>query len=259
MFLPSASYREYRRYLRYRRRRRGLALAITLALVGLIAALLHGHSRLHGHTRHHAARPSRAVSPAHRAPRTGTSSSPATAGQDLSWADFHGIELPVSAHDGPRDTSGGLAQGFTDTPRGALLAAINIGVRTAALWGPGIYTPTITRQVTGPDATALLNADTRDYNALRAAAHVPAGQPAGRGYAVEAAYRFVAWTPADATVDVVTEGPGSGGATVLAATRIEVVWQHGDWRLMAPPGGNWASSATSISSLTGYTTFPNEG
>ena len=177
----------------------------------------------------------------------------------MSWADFHGIELPLSAHDGPRDTGGGLAWGFTDTPRGALLAAINIGVRTAALWGPGIYTPTITRQVTGPDATALLNADTSGYHSLRAAAHVPAGQPAGRGYAVEAGFRFVAWSPADATVDIVTEGPGSGGASVLAVTRVEVLWQRGDWRVVAPPGGDWANSAASVSSLAGYIAFSSEG
>jgi hypothetical protein len=69
----------------------------------------------------------------------------------------------------------------------------------------------------------------------------------------------VAYTPADATVDIVTEGPGSGGTTVRTATRIEVVWLRGDWRVVAPPGGDWANSATVISSLTGYTTFPNEG
>ena len=91
------------------------------------------------------------------------------------------------------------------------------------------------------------------------AARVRPGQPAGRGYAVEAGFRFVAYTPAGATVDIVTEGPGSGGTTVMVATRIGVVWQRGDWRVVAPPGGNWASSATAISSLTGYTTFPNEG
>jgi hypothetical protein len=258
VFLPSARYREYRRYVRYRRRRRALALVITLVAAGMIAVLIHSHHRPARPGRSHIAGPGHTAAPAHGRPPTANSSSPATAGQDLSWAGFHGIELPVSAHDGPHDTSGNLASGFTDTPRGALLAAINIGVRTAGLWGPAIYTPTITRQVTGPDAAALLHADTGSYNALRAAAHVPAGQPAGRGYAVEAAYRFDTWTPADATVDVVTEGPGSGGATVLAATRIEVVWQHGDWRLVAPPGGNWASSAASISSLTGYTAFPNE-
>ena len=45
----------------------------------------------------------------------------------------------------------------------------------------------------------------------------------------------------------------------MVATRIGVRWQRGDWRVVAPPGGNWASSATAVSSLSGYTTFPNEG
>lgn len=182
----------------------------------------------------------------------------AAAGQDLSWTDFHGIALPVSATDGPRDTHRGLASGFTDTPRGALLAAINIAVRTAAQWGPPIFGPTITRQVTGPDAAALLRADAGAYARLRAAAHVRPGRPAGRGDATEAGYRFVAYTPGRATVDIVTAGPGTGGTTVLAATTIQVVWQDGDWRVVAPPGGDWASAAAALSSLTGYTLFPGE-
>jgi hypothetical protein len=198
------------------------------------------------------------VSPADSAPRAGTSGWPTDAGQGLSWADFHGIQLPISAHDGPHDTRGGVAWGFADTPRGALLAAINIGVRTAALWGPDIYQPTITYQVIGSDAAVLLKADS-NYAALRAAANVPAGQPAGRGYAVEAAFRFTSWTSSAATVDVVTEGPGASGTAVLAVTQIEVLWQRGDWRVIAPPGGDWANAAAAISSLTGYTTFPGEG
>lgn len=234
-------------------------VVVLLLLTGAAIAVLHshGHHRPAGthisHGAHHLGAHAR------RASRPQLANSPATAGQGLSWVDFHGVQLPVSAHDGPRSTRGGLAQGFTDTPRGALLAAIDIGVRTAALWGPAIYTPTITHQVTGPDAAALLNTDTSDYKALRDVASAGAGPYIGRAYAVEAAYRFVAWSPADATVDVVTEGPGNNGATVLAATRIEVVWQHGDWRLVAPPGGDWANSAASISSPSGYTTFPGEG
>ncbi|MGH3305792.1 MAG: hypothetical protein ACRDOK_29860, partial [Streptosporangiaceae bacterium] len=58
-------------------------------------------------------------------------------------------------------------------------------------------------------------------------------------------------------VDIVTEGPGVAGAAVLTVTRIEVIWLRGDWRVVAPPDGNWASSATTASSLTGYTTFPD--
>ncbi len=175
----------------------------------------------------------------------------------LAWISFHGIDLPVSPQDGPRHTVGGLAWGFTDTPRGALLAAVNIAVRTAALWGPAIYQPTITHQITGPDAAALLHADASDYAAMRTAARVQPGQPAGRGYAAETAYRILAWTPAAATVDVVSQGPAANATTVTVATRIQLLWQHGDWRVIAPPGGDWGNSATEISSLTGYTTFPN--
>jgi hypothetical protein len=29
--------------------------------------------------------------------------------------------------------------------------------------------------------------------------------------------------------------------------------------VVAPPGGDWANSATAISSLTGYTALPGEG
>jgi hypothetical protein len=42
-------------------------------------------------------------------------------------------------------------------------------------------------------------------------------------------------------------------------TRIRVVWRHSDWRVVAPPAGDWARSATVISSLTGYTVFANQG
>ena len=72
------------------------------------------------------------------------------------------------------------------------------------------------------------------------------------------AYRLVTHNPADTSLDLVTAGPGSNGATVLAVTRVQVVWRGGDWRVLAPPGEDWGNAATTISSLTGYTTFPSE-
>jgi hypothetical protein len=254
-------YWEYRRWRSHRRRRLAAFLAIVLFLIAAAAA--HATS---GHTGHgdaaHAARPDSSAAhprPAKRDHHPSAARYEAAPGAGLSWTDFHGIKLPTSAQDGPRHMRNGLAWGFTDTPNGALLAAVNIVARTAALWGPAIYQPTIHNQVTGPDNAALLTAAASDYAAMQAAAHVRPGQPVGRGYAAEAGFRFVAYTPADATVDVVTEGPGTGGSTVLVATRIEVVWLRGDWRVVAPPGGDWAHAATVISSLTGYTTFANQG
>ena len=67
-----------------------------------------------------------------------------------------GSSCRSSPQAGPCDTSGGLAAGFAHTPLGALLAAVNIGVRANAQWGPRIFSPVIRGQVTGPDAAALL-------------------------------------------------------------------------------------------------------
>jgi hypothetical protein len=254
MFLTRSARYEYRLY-RQNRRRRKLALAVAVALILAFVGLAHHAPARAGHQKDKAtSRPirTRAKAPSARASAT------ADASADLNWTDFHGIELPVSAQDGPHHAIGGLAWGFSDTPRGALLAAVNIGVRTAAQWGPTIYQPTIRNQVTGPDASNLLKADASAYAALRAGAHVRPGQPAGRGYAVEAAYQFAAYAPSSATIDIVTEGPGAAGTTVLTITRIQVIWLRGDWRVVAPPDGNWASSATTSLSLAGYTTFPDE-
>jgi hypothetical protein len=173
----------------------------------------------------------------------------------LRWTSYHGVELPTSAIAGPRVIRGGLASGFADTPLGAVLAAVNIAVRANAQWGPAVFGPTIRGQVTGPDASALLAACQQAYDQARRAAGVAAGQPLGRAYVTEEAFRFEIYTPADATLDIVSAGPGDGGATVRAATRVEVWWHGGDWRVVAPPGGDWGNTATQITSLDGFTSF----
>ncbi len=175
----------------------------------------------------------------------------------LGWADFHGVELPVSRSAGPRDVRRGLAAGFADSPLGALLAAVNIAVRANAQWGPGIFGPTIRHQVTGPGTAALLSACRSSYGRASQAAGVSGGKPLGRVFVAEEAFRWVAYTRSDATVDIVSAGPGGDGSTVRAVTRIEVVWSGRDWRVIAPPGGDWGNSAAALTSITGYTRFPN--
>ena len=110
----------------------------------------------------------------------------------LRWSAYHGVELPSSPAAGPRDTTGGLASGFADTPLGALLAALNIAVRANAQWGPGIFGPTIRGQVTGPYAAALLAGCQAAYAQASQAAHVTGGAPLGNAYVTEEAFRWVA-------------------------------------------------------------------
>ena len=111
------------------------------------------------------------------------------------WSDFYGVELPVSAQAGPRELSGGTAAGFARTPLGALLAAVNIGVRANAQWGPRIFTPVIRGQVTGPDAAALLAGCKAAYDQAAQSAQVTAGQPLGTVEVTEQAFRWVTYTP----------------------------------------------------------------
>ena len=175
------------------------------------------------------------------------------------WSDFYGVELPVSAQAGPRELSGGTAAGFARTPLGALLAAVDIAVRANAQWGPRIFTPVIRGQVTGPDAAALLASCQAAYGQAAQAAGATGGQPLGTVQVTEQAFRWVTWTPAAAIIELVSVGLGPQGATVRASTQIQAVWAGGDWKVIAPPGGNWGNSATMLSSLRGYTLFPGQG
>ncbi|RAY14980.1 hypothetical protein DPM19_09520 [Actinomadura craniellae] len=167
---------------------------------------------------------------------------------DLTWSDYHGVRLPSSVADGPFRTVDGTASGFSRTPRGALLAAIHIVVRADARWGPGVFEPTITHQVTGPDQGVLMEA-VRGFHAVLA-------PESRKAYAVIEGFRWQGYTPDAASVEIVSAGPGDGSVTVRAATRLQVQWQAGDWRLVAPPGGEWGNSAAAIHSTDGYTLFP---
>ena len=175
------------------------------------------------------------------------------------WSGFYGVELPVSAQAGPYDTSGGVAAGFAHTPLGALLAAVNIGVRANAQWGPRIFTAVIRGQVTGPDAAALLAAARPPTTRPPSPGGVTGGQPLGTVDVTEQAFRWITYTPSAAILDLVSAGPGDGGATVRASVQMEVVWDGGDWKVVAPPGGDWGNSAAELSSLAGYTAFPGQG
>lgn len=189
-------------------------------------------------------------------PASGATLTPAVSLAALQWKAFYGVELPASASAGPRHRHNGLAWGFADSPLGALVAAMNIGVRANAQWGPGIFGPTIRRQVVGPAKAALLAACQASYEQERRTAGVADGQPLGRAYVTEEAFRWVSYTPAAATIDLVSAGPGNDGATARAVTQISLTWSGTDWQVIAPLGGDWGNSAAPLTSLDGYTVFP---
>jgi hypothetical protein len=173
---------------------------------------------------------------------------PAVTLTDVVWEEYRGVRLPHASNDGPRILQEGLASGFSRTPRGALLAAMHICLRADARWGPEVFEPTITQQVAGPGAELLLAA-------AQSAAQPKRGDEA-RGYVVFEGFRWLGYTPETATLDVVSAGPGDSDTIARAATRIQVQWRGNDWRVVAPLGGGWGSSAYPVDSPDGFTLFP---
>ena len=184
-----------------------------------------------------------------------TPGEPAVSTSGWRAAGLDGTLVPVSPTAGPREDSGHLASGFADTPAGAVLAAVGIAVRTSGQLGPAIFTPTITRQVTGAAAGTLLAAAWADY-AQASAQHPPAspGGPAGTTTATARAFQLTSWTPSAAAIEVVTAADGATGQE--AVTRLQVRRLDGDWRLVAPPGGDFAAEASPVTTLSGFTTLP---
>ncbi|NVI92054.1 hypothetical protein [Actinomadura sp. BRA 177] len=70
-------------------------------------------------------------------------------------------------------------------------------------------------------------------------------------------FRWLGYSPEVASVDLLSAGPGDSDVTVRAVTRLQLRWQDGDWRVVAPPGGTWAGTAAPIRSLDGYVRFPH--
>jgi len=165
--------------------------------------------------------------------------------------DLDGAVLPASRQAGPREGPWPLAAGYADTPAGAVLAAVGIAARTSGQLGPAVFAATIRAQVTGPGGPAMLAAAWQDY-AQAIGQHPPASPdgPAGTASASPRAFRLVSFTPAAAVVDVL-----AGAAGKQAVVRLQVRRLGGDWRLVAPPGGNLAAAARP-GSLAGFESLP---
>lgn len=177
----------------------------------------------------------------------------------LHWANVDGLPVPVSPTAGPHHTAHGLASGFAHTPLGALMAAVNLPIRTNAPVGSNIFLPTIEHQVVGSNQPAMLAGTNATYaqELAQAKPPVPAGSAAFRSFAVISGFRWTSYTPNVAIVHVVESGAGTGGQPIYGDARYELRWSGGDWRLVAPPTGNWRTVVTQVPSLTGYTLFPS--
>jgi hypothetical protein len=171
---------------------------------------------------------------------------------DISWDRVAGIDLPVSASAGPRNRNLGRATQFARTPAGAVLAALHLIVRTSYQAGPDVWEPTLRDQVVGPDASAYLDEVRADHRAA-----LQRGGPADRIYAAVAGVRLDSHSTEAASMRVLIEAP-TGTGTARAAALVQVSWVDGDWRLVAPPKGDWSAVRAPVPAhaVTEYTPLP---
>jgi len=165
-----------------------------------------------------------------------------------------GAIVPVSAADGPARTAGGLASGYSDTPAGAVLAAVNVAVRVSGQLGPAIFVPTIGRQVTGAATQDLLTAAWQEYGQATGNQPSAFGGPAGPATAVVTSFRVTAWSPAQAAITLTASAGGGGQEQVTVPLQLQ--WLAGDWRLVAPAAGTFTTSPAAARVPSGFTALP---
>ncbi|ATL72544.1 hypothetical protein [Nocardia terpenica] len=136
------------------------------------------------------------------------------------WQTWQGVALPVSSTDGPADIDA-AATGYSHTPQGAALAAIQHSIRT--MLAPDDSWPTIAARSLvplspGADAWKLTRVLVSKIKTDPAAVPRIAG------------YKITSWSPGRAAVTVYTT---YSDASVLASDTT-VTWTAGDWRLLLP-------------------------
>ncbi len=173
--------------------------------------------------------------------------------ESVTWTPYQGVSVPYSSVDGPTTATVSAAPtGYSHTPQGAVLAAIQAQTRLAL--APDSSWPQVTASLVAPGAG-------RDaYSVARAGASITtAADPAST--AAFAGFRVRDYTDDTAVLDLATTMPG-GQLTSVPAT---VLWRGDDWKLLLPEpdSGNddgdiaapAATDPAELPSLDGFTAF----
>jgi glycine/D-amino acid oxidase-like deaminating enzyme len=103
----------------------------------------------------------------------------------------------------------------------------------------------------GPDKAAALVTLETQYEQARREAGVPDGQPIGGLEVAVIGYRFAGYADTAATVHLLLRAPAPS-RDIYGDSRVELRWQDGDWRVVAPPGGNWDATTVVVAAPAGY-------
>ncbi|OXM18370.1 hypothetical protein CBI33_27035 [Rhodococcus erythropolis] len=158
--------------------------------------------------------------------------------QGISWQRVDGVPLPFSASDGPTDISGALASGYTHTPQGAAVAALQISMRL-------IFSPDFAAVVN--HQTSVSEDERRQLLTARSAQPSIDADAVGASTLQPAAFKVGDYSDAAATIYFAY--PTQTGSYRVARTAVE--WSGGDWKYT----GRMSSSAPELPDTTDLSTF----
>lgn len=165
---------------------------------------------------------------------------------DVMWRVFDGFALPEGSTDGPRTVDGAVEAGFARTPRGALLAAVQITARMLVAPGDGWRQVVLRQVLPGPGREAWLR--------VRGEAAADGMPGTTADYAQVAGYRYVTWTPDVAVLQLVTRTALADAPDTLAVSTLTLRWteagpEGADWRLELQPDGSPTPSRQAVRDL----------
>jgi hypothetical protein len=172
-----------------------------------------------------------------------------TAAADVQLRSVAGVLLPFSATHGPRITSDGRAAGYSRSELGAAIAAIQVLARTSPSAGSDLFDPVLASQVTGTNLAAMKLAVSDSYQQLRATTSVPDGEPVPGNDATVSGYVVRSYGDTAASVDVVLASSTLSSSGQFVSFAVSLIWQSDDWRVIAPPNGDWGSVSTTLGAL----------
>ncbi|MET8317527.1 hypothetical protein ABZU78_25645 [Rhodococcus erythropolis] len=178
---------------------------------------------------------------------TGAAVDTSAAPQQVTWESYRGVAVPVSAVDGPTSVSAKIPFGYSRTPQGVVMAAIQGQSRLALApdetWAQTAQLLTVPGR--GRDAYAVARVMT---SITTEADPAQTAQFAG--------FRIEDYSPDEAVVWLATRMPDAA----LSASPTSLLWQNGDWKITLPDPQPETSEAAPtdpvpLTSLDGYTAF----
>ncbi|WP_052067949.1 hypothetical protein [Rhodococcoides fascians] len=173
----------------------------------------------------------------------------------VTWQPYQGVQVPYSGVDGPTEgTTSAAPTGYSHTPQGAVLAAIQ-GQARLALAPDSSWAQTTA-------ALVAAGAGRDSYAVARAGASITApADPATT--AAFSGFRVTDYRDEQAAIDLATTMPGGQ----ITSVPVTVLWRGDDWKIALPGTGGGDTSAdaewdapastdpVTLTSLDGFTAF----